>query len=299
VQRQFPRGITLVELLVIGGIAAIAMIMALPMLNAAQIFAKRPRTENNLKMMGLAIANYEAAFGSFPMSMVAGEGRGVGTSGFTSILPFLEQQMVFNAYNFDLDPFATENHTAVRTRLDVYLAAGNTRTENKAAKDVIALDGKPYPGMNTFGPLHYGMNWGGGHEGFGDDFLKENGGFRGILVPVVTPEGRKANVTNVRISDVVDGTSFTLSVVEKRDANGWAVGGFAGSEFDVNESPVYSGDDPKKMRVFTGSERPQGVWGALADGSVRLLPPTMKKEIWYALLTRNGNEPIPQNAFEP
>jgi type II secretory pathway pseudopilin PulG len=298
-QENGRRGLTLVEVLALGGIAALAMLAALPALNAAQIFAKRARTENNLKMVALAIANYEGAFGAFPMSMVAGEGRGVGTSGFTSLLPFLEQAPVFNAYNFDLEPFATENHTAVRTRLDVYLAAGATRTEAIAAKDVITPDGNPYPGTNTFGPLHFGMNWGGGHEGFGDDFREQNGSFRGLLLPVVTPEGRKANVTNVRLATVIDGTSNTLSVVEKRDANGWAVGGFAGSEFDAAEGPVYTGDDRTKMRVFTGSEQPKGAWGALADGSIRVLPPTMKKAIWYALLTRNGAEPIPQNAFEP
>jgi type II secretory pathway pseudopilin PulG len=288
-----------VEVVVAAGIAAVALMIALPALNAAQIFAKRVRTEENLKTIGLAIANYESAFGAYPMSMVAGEGRGVGTSGFTSILPFLEQTPVFNAYNFDLEPFATENHTSVRTRLDVYLSAGNMRKEVVAAKDVTTVDGKPYPGTNTFGPLHFGMNWGGGHEGFGEDFLKEKGAFRGMLLPVVTPEGRKANVTNVRIANVTDGTSFTIAVVEKRDSNGWAVGGFAGSEFDVNEGPMYTGDDPKKMRVFTGSEQPKGVWAGLADGSVRLLPATMQKDVWYALLTRNGNEAIPANAFEP
>lgn len=297
--RRVPRGISLVDGVVLLSVAALGLGLILPALGSAQIFARRVRTEDNLRQIALAIANYESANGSFPMSLVAGEGRGVGHSGFTALLPYLEHVMVYNAYNFDLEPWSSDNSTVTRTRIDTFLAAGNTRTDVREAKDVLTLDGKPYPGTNQFGPLHFGMNWGGGHKGSGEDFVEKVGIFRGLLLPVVTPEGKKMGVTNVRLADVLDGTSFTLGVVEKRDSSGWTVGGFAGSEFDAHTSPAYDGDDPRLMKSLTGASQPKGPWGAFADGSARILPPTMKTEIWYALLTRNGGEPVPQNAFEP
>jgi type II secretory pathway pseudopilin PulG len=302
VQRRSRRGMTLVESVVVGCVALAGFALALPAIHAAQIFAKRAKTADNLKQVALAVANYEAANGAFPMSLVASpdpKQHGVGHSGFTAILPYIEQVPLFNAYNFDLEPFDAANNTVTRTRVDTFLVVENKNTASTKAADVLTLDGAPFPGKNEFGPLHFGLNWGGGHDGFGDDFVKAKGTFVGVMLPVVTAEGKTRGVRNVQLGEITDGTSFTLGVVEKRGSSGWAVGGFGGSEYDVHTSPAYTGDDARALKVLTGSVLETGPRAAFVDGSVRVMLPTMKQEIWYALQTRAGGEVIPEGALTP
>jgi type II secretory pathway pseudopilin PulG len=287
-----------VEVLVVTAIVLVGMALAIPAIHAAQIFARRARAENNLKQIGLALHNYLDSNGVFPMSAVASEDakqHGVGHSGFTALLPFLERASVYNHYNFSLEPWDAVNSTVTRVRVNEFLAPENKDIESKPAEK-ISLHGKPLSGKNQFGPLHFGMNWGGGHEGFGDDFVARKGKYKGLLMTVLDAEGRKAGARNVGIAQITDGTSFTLALVEKRDSVGWAIGGFAGSEFDAFTSPAYAADDPVAKQVFTGTVVATGPRGLLADGSVRVILPSMSKDIWYALLTRDGGEAI--NPFE-
>lgn len=293
------RGLALVEVVVIAAIAGLTFALACPALLQAQIFAKREHADDHLKQLGLAAANYESANGAFPMSEVGSldpKARGIGHSGFTALLPYMEQVVVYNAYNFDLEPWDASNNTATRTRLNVLLAPENKDIASKPAEKLSRFDGRVIPGKNAFGPLHFGMNWGGGREGFGDDFVKEKGKYRGVFMKVIDAEGEKAGAHNIRMADIIDGTSFTLGFVEKRDSAGWAIGGFGGSEFDVHTSPAYEGDDAKAKAALTGTVTGGGPRAALVDGSVRTIIPKMSKQIWYALLTRDGAEAI--NPFE-
>jgi hypothetical protein len=292
------QGLSLIEVVVVGAIVGLTLAVLLPAIHAAQIFARRTRTLDNLKMMGLALHNYESANAAFPMSAVAdptGKNVGVDHSGFTAILPYLEQASLYNAYNFNWQPHHASNATAVRVPISIYLAVENKSLEPTKAADVLRLDGKGYPGKNVFGPLHFGLNWGGGHPGSGDDFLKTKppGEYLGLFMTVVTEEGRTKGAKNVRFADITDGMSNTVAIMEKRGSSGWAVGGFGGSEFDAFSAPAYTGDDAKLKKVFSGMAIEGGPRGLMADGSARVFPPTIKKEIWYALLTRAGGEIIP------
>ena len=93
------RGFTLIELLVVIAIIAVLIALLLPAVQAAREAARRAQCVNNVKQLGLAIANYEGALGSLPW----GEGRyGLNTSpsSLLLMLPQLEQSALYNAFNF-------------------------------------------------------------------------------------------------------------------------------------------------------------------------------------------------------
>ncbi len=103
------RGFTLIELLVVIAIIAVLIALLLPAVQAAREAARRTQCVNNLKQLGLGLHNYLSGVGSFPMGVsltTAGNPGGTNVWGQWSaqalMLPYLEQQSLYNACNFSL-----------------------------------------------------------------------------------------------------------------------------------------------------------------------------------------------------
>jgi len=101
-----PRGMTLVELLVVIAIIALLVALLLPAVQGAREAARRLQCSNNLKQLGIAIAGHIAHREAFPHS-VAYDGPTDGNPGppdrngqgwILAILPYLEQQPLFDRF---------------------------------------------------------------------------------------------------------------------------------------------------------------------------------------------------------
>jgi prepilin-type N-terminal cleavage/methylation domain-containing protein/prepilin-type processing-associated H-X9-DG protein len=123
------RGFTLIELLVVIAIIAVLIALLLPAVQAAREAARRAQCVNNLKQLGLAVANYESGVGCYPYGQ-ARENSGpqsvyganyyfVGSSVFVRLLPYLEQGNIANAWNYSYIEWTYQNATAGSVGLNV------------------------------------------------------------------------------------------------------------------------------------------------------------------------------------
>jgi prepilin-type N-terminal cleavage/methylation domain-containing protein len=117
------RAFTLVELLVVIAIIGILVALLLPAVQAAREAARRSQCVNNMKQISLAILGYEHSYKKFPAARKGCDGinppyPGIdcpskissagyelayhGASALVYILPYIEQQSLFDQFRVDV-----------------------------------------------------------------------------------------------------------------------------------------------------------------------------------------------------
>jgi prepilin-type N-terminal cleavage/methylation domain-containing protein/prepilin-type processing-associated H-X9-DG protein len=131
--RRNRLGFTLIELLVVIAIIGVLIALLLPAVQAAREAARRNTCVNNLKQLGLALANYADTHGVYPP-----DGERLWEPGHLPekrwsmqayLLPFVDQSSVYNNLNFDRGSqwwfegwaMPDPNFTARITKISVYL----------------------------------------------------------------------------------------------------------------------------------------------------------------------------------
>ncbi len=193
------RGFTLIELLVVIAIIGVLIALLLPAVQAAREAARRSQCTNNLKQIGLAMANYVSANQeTTPPSMIDDPQNGIPFQNFsqlTRLLPFMEQTTVYNAINMyhgarwapgSWPQGQVVNATAINTQVQVFLCPSD--------------EGNP-GGTGPQGTMSYANNIGlcRGYTGWAQN---------GPSVVSMTWDG-SAKVPPVKLSTFSDGTSNT------------------------------------------------------------------------------------------
>jgi prepilin-type N-terminal cleavage/methylation domain-containing protein/prepilin-type processing-associated H-X9-DG protein len=183
-------GFTLIELLVVIAIIAILIGLLLPAVQKVREAAARMSCSNNLKQLGLALHNHHDSKGGLPPGKDSN-----GFSGVAYLLPYMEQQNVYNLINFTVKESNGANDAARVCTIKILLCPSDPQG---------ALPG-------TAGGTNYRLNQGYNilYSGIPDsDPTKSNYG----MPPA---DGPFWDNSTVRLTDITDGTSSTVAMSEK------------------------------------------------------------------------------------
>lgn len=246
-------GFTLVELLVVIAIIGILVALLLPAVQSAREAARRMQCQNHLKQLGLALHNYHDTLGSFPPSSNWAAIAEVNTKNnanlranwVISILPYIEQQALYNSFDLNQPIPHANNAVARSTPLSFMVCPSDSYAR------------KPFNGSSNSGTNALGNNWArgcyaangslgflsrahGANNGAGaDGEAWTNGQKRGVM-------GANASLN---FAGITDGTSNTILVGHIRagvtdfDSRGvWAMSGACPSALFAH-GKVTGGDD--------------------------------------------------------
>jgi prepilin-type N-terminal cleavage/methylation domain-containing protein/prepilin-type processing-associated H-X9-DG protein len=352
--RQFrKRAFTLIELLVVIAIIAVLVGLLLPAVQKVREAAARMSCQNNLHQIGLALQNYHDVAGKFPPakinsgsaqdptqnfykndpSTLTGRKWSNGLpvakvyshTGFTLLLPYIEQDNLYKQYNFALPSTHESWDGYANAHIPNDLANFPTGMVGTSNEQVVGTLVKTYvcPSDEYPPPLdNYSLS--GGYWAYsGSNQRRSNYLFNCYYATdytsSYTPSSRYAGAfgTNgaASLSTIHDGTSNTIAVGESRQQQcssyfgpRWGAGvhtavhGYAPDyRFAINypagsdKSLCYTTDPFRQRLQYAwgfGSWHPGGANFVFCDGSVHYLPDAMSFPVFQGLCSINGGEVV-------
>ncbi|HCK41814.1 MAG TPA: prepilin-type cleavage/methylation domain-containing protein, partial [Planctomycetaceae bacterium] len=300
-------GFTLVELLVVIAIIGVLVALLLPAVQAARESARRTSCTNNLRQVGLAVLNYADQNGSLPAGYVYEQSddntqgnNGVVVNGFFAlILPFVEQKVLQDTYDFEQGYDHVTNQPAVNTPVSIYQCPS---TPGDRTMEIV----------NDFSLFNSRQ----GHTGQATDYFgisevqdgvpppngpnRKDGVFIAVFPSFLGGEPKKP----LRFAQITDGLSKTIMLVEMAGRPERYIAGepkgsheyYAGTWAGVNgerlhtlaAKPVDNGDYGDCFinchNYYTAySFHPGGVNMMLCDGSVHFLNEDIEFDLWWNL----------------
>jgi len=297
------RGFTLVELLVVIAIIGTLVALLLPAIQAARESARKSSCRNNLHQIGVAMHNYESAYGKLPpgYKYAAGpQGNALGYSWTAMLLPFMELQSLYDAFDFKLPIYDPENATVREEHIESLLCP----------TDDVSPTGFVEMGDERYAMACYVAN-------FGAPDLDEDQEQRN---PAPTdpfqrpgPWGPFYRNSKTKLKDITDGLSQTLMVGERQNGPFRTPGShgvhieyettWAGAVREITDPT----DDHGHMALFQTGHTPNHpdsddrdvsaphsgeALFLLCDGSVHSIREDIEEKVYFALGTMNWEEEI-------
>jgi prepilin-type processing-associated H-X9-DG protein len=299
--------------LVVIAIIGVLVALLLPAVQASREAARRASCFNNLRQIGLAVHNYVGSKSVLPAGyeFKIETDRTIGNNGavingfFTLILPYLEQQVLEQTYDYKQGYDHAINQPAVNTVVSIYQCPSSPGPRRMKIVNQLAL--------YTLGKIDQG------HTGEATDYFgvrvlvdKDTVRTKGVFRAILPTGGGFEQDKPLKYSEITDGTSRTLLLVEEagrpeRYALGRALGVqdyYAGTWAGVNGEMVYAIDPQVTIAPTVGdcfincnnfytpySFHAGGVNMSLCDGSARTLSDEIDFETWRRLVQPDDDEP--------
>jgi prepilin-type N-terminal cleavage/methylation domain-containing protein len=308
-RRARDRAFSLVELLVVISIIGVLVALLLPAVQAAREAARQADCRNHLKQIGLALHHYAECYHTFPPGCIVslgtspafdpwteagtpGTGRH-GTSWMLAILPYLEWNNAYTAWNFTTNVFGN----AVTAQKDIPLFYCPSRRSKLRRGDAVRLLVSTWTGGGTDygGCLGAGNGWSNDsttsdHHKFDDTPIAAERWDNASVIGILTPN------LGTELMAIRDGTSNTFltgelqrldgSVDQRTSQDGWTLGGVATlftTAMHETGGTYQTGGINNDFFESAGSDHPGGAHFGLADGSVRFFVDGIDKHIFYHL----------------
>jgi prepilin-type N-terminal cleavage/methylation domain-containing protein/prepilin-type processing-associated H-X9-DG protein len=287
-------GFTLVELLVVIAIIGVLVALLLPAVQAAREAARRSECLNNLKQLSLAQHNHESAFKFFSYPV---DKSGPERSWSIPLLPFFEQQAVYDAYDLKVPWHNSANTAVISTPLQAFTCTSSPVSDSRLFTGVTEK-GIPYTGyIGDYAACRQVK-----------DSLLTAG-----LVPVVG-DGIISKDLKRRAKDVTDGLSNTILFGERVGGPDHYVNGAVNTSIALSDGLCWAAranymqlegrqadgvtaPGPRAMNADNSEYygfHPGGANYGFGDGSVRFIHEEITISAFAALLTADGGE-LPGN----
>jgi prepilin-type N-terminal cleavage/methylation domain-containing protein/prepilin-type processing-associated H-X9-DG protein len=216
---QSRRGFTLLELLVVLAIIAVLMGLLVPAVQKVRETANRMKCANNLKQFGLAMHSHHAAVGHLPPGITTWmNGEDAAHTGFTYLLPFLEQDNVFHRVDLTKQWYVRANYAPVAVEIPLMYCPSNRIGGSMDLTAEIYAWGGPMP--PKVGSTDYVLCKGANAAIHQNAWLipTECRGVFNVYADSSNPDFINLDGTTsglvVRLTDITDGTSNTFAIGE-------------------------------------------------------------------------------------
>jgi prepilin-type N-terminal cleavage/methylation domain-containing protein/prepilin-type processing-associated H-X9-DG protein len=335
------RAFTLIELLVVIAIIAVLIALLLPAVQAAREAARRASCISNIKQLGLAINNYHGVHNCVVPGRIWQAGQFgcnrnntfsgcQGTNWFVMLLPEIEQQSLYNSFNFLLGTEGpgfsgfNANTTVTSTKVGIMQCPSDRQNSFQYATS--------YQGGALSKPLlskgNYAVSWGNTNWGQTSCVV---GGSTFVWVETAFGQGDTGPVPFSAVTDGLSNTVFMAEILQgaQNDVRGLIWSSVPGGDsyttrFPPNsfkdiyrgpntadvlsqavlcvsepgqQLPCIAGGSDAAVYVGSKSRHPGGINSLFGDGSVRFVKDSLPATLWKSLNTIGSGEIISADAF--